>query len=447
MNVLIVATICLLVGASGTQAASILIENVTLIDGTGRAPISGASVFVKGDRIAAVSPGPIAHEPGVEVIDGTGKFLIPGLIDTHIHLAGGLMRDGKPAFDRQMAVAALHGYLYSGVTAVFDAGNEPDFIFPIREEERSGQFLSPRIFAAGALLTVPGSRGYGVPSMVIADLKTSKPALEAYYKQRRPDLQKVLIDRQGVFVPLSPTPSVALLKNIVTLGKQFGVRTTVHAATEEDFNDALDGGVTVFAHAMRYPSNDTLVARVAKPPIVLSTTMAIRAYFVQLARDSSFLDDPLIQATVDPRILETQRTVEPPKLRVPRGSADQNAFLGPYLAENIKKIHDAGGILAAGTDRTWGASLHMELDLLQKAGIPLLDVVRIATLNGAIYLGRENDLGSIEPGKVADMVLLGADPTRAAKNFQAIEAVFKGGVRVDRRALNVPASPGWLRQK
>ena len=82
----------------------------------------------------------------------------------------------------------------------------------------------------------------------------------------------------------------------------------------------------------------------------------------------------------------------------------------------------------------------MELALLQESGIPLKDLLRIATLNGAIYLGREREFGSIEPGKFADMLLLAADPLETVKAYGAIEMVFKGGQRVDRSALDVPAN-------
>ena len=116
----------------------------------------------------------------------------------------------------------------------------------------------------------------------------------------------------------------------------------------------------------------------------------------------------------------------------------QAAMVSRSSANNA--ISFAGVPLALGTDRTWGASVHMELALLQESGIPLKDLLRIATLNGAIYLGREREFGSIEPGKFADMLLLAADPLETVKAYGAIEMVFKGGQRVDRSALDVPAN-------
>ena len=92
-------------------AADLLIENVTLIDGTGAEPMTGASVLVKGDRIFMISPSPIAHGAGVDVIDGRGKYLIPGMMDTHIHLQRGVIRGANVPNDMGLTTEALHGYL------------------------------------------------------------------------------------------------------------------------------------------------------------------------------------------------------------------------------------------------------------------------------------------------------------------------------------------------
>ena len=112
----------------------------------------------------------------------------------------------------------------------------------------------------------------------------------------------------------------------------------------------------------------------------------------------------------------------------------------PFMKENIGKLYQAGAVLAAGTDRTFGPTLHQELETLVESGVTPADAIRMATLNGAIYLGVEHDLGSITRGKLADMVLLTADPTRDIKNAQAIDAVFKGGMQIDLQQLRVPAN-------
>jgi imidazolonepropionase-like amidohydrolase len=112
----------------------------------------------------------------------------------------------------------------------------------------------------------------------------------------------------------------------------------------------------------------------------------------------------------------------------------------PQMFATVRRMHESGVTVALGTDRTFGASVHMELALLHEAGIPVSDLLRIATLNGAIYLGLERELGSLEPGKLADMLLLDADPSRDIAAYQQIAAVFKDGRFIDRRTLDVPAN-------
>ena len=142
------------------------IEHVTLIDGTGRAPQPDMTVTVDGDRITGVSPSTLmkssAKGSGVHIIDARGKYLMPGLMDVHIHLHGGAGPQPDLASSRAAATQALASFLYSGVTTVYDAGNQAELILPLRADERAGRILSPRIFATGNLITYPGSHGAGM---------------------------------------------------------------------------------------------------------------------------------------------------------------------------------------------------------------------------------------------------------------------------------------------
>jgi imidazolonepropionase-like amidohydrolase len=112
----------------------------------------------------------------------------------------------------------------------------------------------------------------------------------------------------------------------------------------------------------------------------------------------------------------------------------------PVAQENLKKLHEAGGVVVAGTDQSLGPALHRELELLVEGGIPPLDVIGIATRNGALFLGKERDLGTLEEGKLADIVLLDANPAEDIDNLKKIHAVVKGGAVVDRSALQIPVN-------
>ncbi len=144
---------------------TLLIENVTLIDGTGRPAREGVTVVVEGDRIVSVSSAREVRQASGTRIDGTGKWAIPGLMDMHVHLQGGL--------------SSLHGYLYCGVTSIYDAGNDPDVIFPLRDKERKGEIVSPRIFATGAVVTALGGHG-GQGSVEIEDFVRDRGKLDEH---------------------------------------------------------------------------------------------------------------------------------------------------------------------------------------------------------------------------------------------------------------------------
>ena len=116
-------------------------------------------------------------------------------------------------------------------------------------------------------------------------------------------------------------------------------------------------------------------------------------------------------------------------------------LMTPVAQENVRKLHEAGAIVVLGTDQTLGPATHREMELLAAAGIPAAAIVRMATLNGAVFLGRELDLGSIEVGKLADAVLLTADPTQNVENAKAIAAVIKDGRVVDESTLQLAGGP------
>jgi imidazolonepropionase-like amidohydrolase len=430
------------------HADDVLFENVTLIDGTGAAPLANASVLIKGERIELVSPVPLRHRAGVRVVNGKGKFLIPGLIDSHIHLQGGrLEKDGHPSSDRALGIQALQGYLYSGVTSVYDSGNNPDFIFGLREEERAGRIVSPRIYAAGSVVAFPGGYASGPDSVNIGDWASGEAAL-ARYLERKPDLLKIVVDGSPAIGQDTPRPTFAAdtLKQIIHFANTHGLRTTAHVSLESDAWESIDGGIDDMAHPLRSPASDAYFTLVATKRIPICTTTAVFMYIANIADDPSFLDAPLYRATIDPQLLERAKTTERQRY-ISSGMSAKFKRTNASMLRNIKRLFDSGALLSLGTDRTWGPTVHLELATLHEAGIPLFDLVRIATLNAAIYLGQDQRLGSIERGKLADLLLLKADPTADVQNFQAIDAVYKGGSRIDLAALDLPinASGGYRR--
>jgi imidazolonepropionase-like amidohydrolase len=440
-SILAVAAIAL---SMGSARADILIRNVTLYDGTGKPAIAGANVLIKGNKIDQVSTAPIKAGRAT-VIEGSGKYLIPGLMDVHVHIRGGqggsVMQgaERKPMMDRDAGMTALHGYLYSGVTTVYDSGNNPDFIFGLRADERAGKIVSPRIFAAGGTISVPGGYGAGPTALKIANWEQGEKDLGAKIDREHPDMLKLILDRQGSYANKAvPTLSQDMFKRIVDFAKSKGVRSTVHVSAEWDADTAAQSGVSAMAHpVLRAVVNDSYIKELADAKIPVATTMVVFDNIARVADDPSFFDAPLFKATLTEAELGTAK-VEERQRYIASGMSATFKLMKPYAMANIKRLFDGGVTLALGTDRTLGPTVHQELELLNKAGISPFDCIKIATLNGAVYLGREKDMGSIETGKLADLVLLDADPAATVANFASINTVIKDGKRIDRSKLDLP---------
>ncbi len=428
--------------APAALADTLLIENVTLIDGTGRPTIAGASVLVEGERISRIVRGSIDAPGGTHRIDGSGKFLIPGLMDMHIHLRGSVELTPEGLFtvttDRTKGIRMLHSYLYSGVTSVYDAGNVPDYILGLRADERSGDLVSPRIFATGGIVTYPGSHGSNEFGTQVDDWPEAIPILDAHI-EREPDLLKLTYEERGwgarEMIPIMP---LALMQKIIHYYNDRGIRTTVHTSSEYRARQAIFAGVDTLAHPIiQGPATKDFARLMGAKKIPMVTTLTIGDNYSRLAEHPEYLDQPLYQATVpaeEIEILKTERRQEYQE----RKWTWWMKIMTTIAQENLRMINEAGGVLVAGTDQSSGPALHRELELMADAGIPASEIIRIATLNGAIFLGKERELGSIEEGKIADMVLLSADPTEDINNAKKILEVIKGGVLVDRSSLHLP---------
>jgi imidazolonepropionase-like amidohydrolase len=423
------------------QAEAWAIEHVTLIDGTGHAPQSDMTVMVDGDRISAVTPSALAKSPKGHIIDGHGKYLMPGLMDVHIHLHGGVEPQADAAATRAAATQALAGFLYSGVTTVYDAGNQADIILPLRADERAGKIMSPRIFATGNLITYPGSHGSGM-AVTIQDFEKDKDKLDKQIAEQQPDVIKLTLEEEGWGArPMIPLMPVALMEQIIRYYNLHGIRSTVHISSELRSEEAIFAGADSLAHpVIQGPVSDSFVKLMGAKKIPFASTLTIGENYSRLAEHPEFLDQPLYVATFSAADRQTLKT----KVRADYQARMWTAWMKlmtPVAEENIRKVHDAGGVVALGTDQSSGPASQRELELLVAAGIKPFDVLTIATHNGAVLLGKADQLGSVEPGKLADLLLLNADPTADINNVKKIALVMKGGQIIDESKLPLAGGP------
>jgi imidazolonepropionase-like amidohydrolase len=440
-GILLAATLCI---AIPSLADTLLIEDVTLIDGTGRPSVAGASVLVDGERISRIARGAIDAPRGTQRIDGSGKFLMPGLMDMHVHLRGSVELTPEGLFevstDRTKGIRMLHSYLYAGVTSIYDAGNVPDYILGLRADERSGELVSPRIFATGGIVTYPGSHGGNEWGTLVDDWPEAIPSLDAHI-ERRPDVVKLTYEERGwgarEMIPILP---LDLMQRIIQYYNDHGIRTTVHTSSEYRARQAIFAGIDSLAHpVIQGPVTQDFANLMGAKKIPMVTTLTIGENYSRLAEHPEYLDQPLYQATIPAEEIEELKTERRQEYQQRKWTWWMK-IMTTIAQENLRMINEAGGVLVAGTDQSSGPALHRELELMAAAGIPASEIIRIATLNGAIFLGKERELGSIEEGKIADMVLLAADPIEDISNAKEILEVIKSGELVDRSRLNLPVN-------
>jgi len=415
----------------------LVIRDVRLIDGTGRPPIDGAWVLIQGDRITRISRTSFKVPDGAKIIDGQRSVLLPGLMDMHIHLSGGRGLDGS---DWNTGRRALHGFLYSGITTVYDAGNNADFIFDVRARERAGTILSPRIFASGGVVTAPGGHGSSLSGTLINSWPEAIPLLDAHLAHN-PDIVKFTFDEHGWGTrPLIPLLDPHVMAQAAAYLNAHGVRTTVHTSHEFRARQAIMAGLNTLAHPIiQGPVSDEFVQLMANSRTPMVSTLTIGEGYSRLVEYPEFLDRPLYQAVYEPGLIE--RLKGPVRQEyAARAWTTWMKVMTPVAQENLRKIHAANGVIVLGSDQSAGPQSHRELELMVDGGISPLDAIRIGTLNAAVFLGKERELGSIEEGKIADLILLGSDPLVDISNTQDIELVIKGGVIIDREALDLPAN-------
>jgi imidazolonepropionase-like amidohydrolase len=427
--------------------ALLVLNHVTVIDVTRGVAIPGRAVEIEGAHIRAVLAADRYHPPAGSVVhDLPGQYVLPGFIDMHAHvLFPPLDDDGHPlpSFDRDTSVALLRTLLLHGVTTVRDPGDATEAAVAVRGMLARGEIVGPRLFTAGRILTVASMRHAIYATTTDERQVREEVAWQALagvdfiklYQDLPPALVHVAIDeahRRGVRV-------IGHLQSTTwTEAANMGIDFIVHAApwapeylppaARSAYRPDMFGRVYWLEHLdLNSPAVQEMIsALVGHHVSVDPTLMAFRTKF--WGDDSRYIDNP-------------RRAAAPPKLwegfARRSNTADWTAAQyraaraqWPKLLALVKLMYDRGVLLTAGTDTPFpwivpGVRLHEELRLLAEAGIPAAAVVRMATINAALAL--KQNIGSIEPGKEADLVILAANPLESLQNTERIEIVIKAG--------------------
>ncbi|HEV8253560.1 MAG TPA: amidohydrolase family protein [Vicinamibacteria bacterium] len=453
-----------------TPAGALLIAftHVTVIDGTGRPPQPDMTVIVRDGRIAAVGPSArTAPPPGARVVDGRGRFVIPGLWDMHVHLQLG-------DTDRMMAL-----FVANGVLGVRDTAAAAEKVFAWREEVASGRRLGPRIVAGGPQLDGPDPP---LPEIALSvrDAREARAAVERLQKLGA-DFVKVHdgVPREAYFAVADEArqrglPFVGHVPPAVTAfeAAEAGQKSIEHLAGVIQSLSEKEDEIRAMTFPPPRPGDFSAIpARLAiRGNLALDTQdpdrlLRLSALFVRKGvwqvptlvngRSRAFIDE--LAAARDDRLrFASARTRERWK---PENDFFARYRTPEYIAyikrdfrrrlEVIGEMRRRGVRILAGTDVPApylyaGFSLHDELALLVEAGLSPMEALQAATSGPAEFLGLSKDEGTVEAGKVANLVVLTADPLQDIRNVGRIESVVMRGRLIDpaeRRRMLKAAEP------
>lgn len=403
-------------------AQNLVITNARILDGTGRV-IERGSVVVSGGKILSVSAG-AASPQGARVIDAQGRTVMPGFIDAHRHVIRG---DGT-AWLKEQAAARMQEFLESGFTTVVSAGDQPEAILELRRRLQQGPLKGPRLFAAGRVplaragAPAGGGRG-GPPPGDGARFDRSRPPFRptdpaeaippAETVKAVEALAKAGFDYIKTNIIVTPRgPEKETLALIVREGKKHNLPTITHAVTVQDTLAAVDAGVTRLVHTPhigRLEEDPAAVQKIAKAAVPMTSTLAIFLPHFDKENKPLFRDaGPFPWDTVS--------------------SAGQ----GPV---NARLLWEAGISYGYGTDTGWHPreALADELRALQLTFSPK-DIVTILTKNAAISAIKGDQLGTLEPGKLADIAIVDGDPlTNVTSLLNVVTVIRNGELVVDKR--------------
>ena len=435
---------------AGEGAAKVL-TNFTLIDGTG-APAAPGSAMVLGPdgKIAWVGPQAQLKAPeGAQTVDLSGKYVMPGLIDLHVHLGNVVdLKQDYRNFTRENVEKDLKTYASYGVTTVLSMGTEGDLIFPMRDAQRAGKPTMTRIYTAGQGIVFKGGYG-GVPGLN-QPVTTPEEATAAVDAQaaKGVDVIKFWLDDELGTMPKMPP---AISKAIIDAAHKNNLKVLAHIFYLEDAKRVVDQGVDGLVHSVRdQPVDAALInAMKAKGTWQLAETLSREAsMFAYGVPPSEILNDPFFVAGVSPAALAELRSPERQKTVASGPHFHDYPKFFEMAKANTKRLADGGVKYGFGTDsgppgRFPGYFSHWELALLADSGLSpaqalqagtgtaaqALQAITAATGGAAKFLGAQ-DIGVLAAGKQADLLVLDADPLADIKNSRKINSVYIAGQQV-----------------
>lgn len=417
-------------GAGRTQPP-VAFTNVTLIDGTDSVPRRDQTVIVRGNRIVSVSPASTARVPdGARVIDGRGKFLVPGFWDMHVHTAitGG----------REM----LALYVANGVTGVRDMAGEWEVLGRWRADIAAGKLVGPRMVLSGPYLEggdVP------IPHLLTRDTAEARAGVDS------------LISLGVDFIKVHSQLNAEAYFAIARRARERGIPFAGHVSRAVGSAAASDSGQISIEHLLAIPAECTPADSVALMPrfavqsaLGRCSSADLQPLYAKFVRNGTWVT-PTFTAQYEVAVWPTRAVpgdslahylpdtvkryvaqIFPMPDSIPPNADSVGRAMFEKRLRQVAAMRKAGVGILTGTDAPLrnsppGFGLHEEFALLARGGMTPFEILRAATLEPARFLGATDSLGTIAPGKLADLVLLEADPLRDIHNTRRIAAVMANG--------------------
>ena len=419
-----------------------VLAGATVIDGIAEAPFENAVVVIRNDRIDAIArQGEGEISAGARVIDVSGKWIIPGLIDAHVHFfqSGGLYTrpdvidlrhirsyEDEIAGIRERLPETLESYLASGITSVVDLAG-PGWTYELRALA-SDTTASPRVMLSGPGLTAQlpdGLDGKHAPAFVVHSPEQAIAVVRRLAAQR-PDFLKIWFSpARGMNLAREFTWIRAAIREAHTMG----LRVAVHATQLEIARRMVDAGADILVHSIDdRPVDRELLSAMRAGGVLYIPTLGVSRRYAQVLGQQLELT-PFEQAMGDAEVIAS---LDDLARLFPGYRRSQQAMDNRVARENLLRVHRAGITIAAGSDAgnigsLHGPGLHRELELMVDAGLTPTEVVLAATRGGTQVMGRSRELGRLEPGMLADLLVLDADPQKDIRNTRRIAMVMKGG--------------------
>ncbi len=427
--------------AAGEGRKIVVLTGAKLIDGARHSPVENAVLIIQGDKVSAVGlPGSVDYPADAEVIDCHGQTIIPGLISDHSHI--GLV-DGtsvKPEnYNRANILRQLRQYEAYGVTTVMALGLNGDLFYELRDEQHSGQSPGADIFGAdrgvGAPMTAPPAALLPVGNDQLYRAETPEEAKADVREMatRHPDLIKIWVDNQ---LGTDPKMKPEIYQAAIEEAHRLGLRVACHIYYLDDAKAVIRAGADIIAHGVRdQPVDSEFISEMMARSAWYVATINLDETSYIFAEPPAWTKERFFQAALQPALRDRfsdpaylQKTKTNPRVPIFKRAVANNKA-------NLKTLYDAGVKVAFGTDsgaqpqRIPGFAEHRELQLMVESGLSPLQALECATSSAAALIGL-TDRGTIAPGKLADFVVLTADPLADIANTEKIAAVWHRGKKV-----------------